>query len=392
MNILITNDQPCNPKYGGIERVSDILAKALISEGHKVYYFALRTPSAAILEYAYPAEVQILPNAIVDTPKNKEVYLQFLEEKEIELIINQRGLLPEANFFIQDIPSRIQVVSVLHSKPFGYWDVYWDTYFANRYGLIDWCKCVVKVLLIPYLLCYGKQKEYRQVRQQLEWVAKHSSRVVVLSEEYKEILSNRCAMDKQQIVVIPNPNTYDVVDSCKKEKEVIYVGRLAAWDKNAMALISIWSKVEAQHPDWKLTIVGDGPLRAAMQRAIRRKGLRHVEMVGTQDPKKYYERAQISMLVSHYEGFPMAVTESMQYGVVPIVMNSFCANEIIADGQDGRIIAKNDIDGFAEVLSQLMSDDTQRAQMAAEAQQSVQRYKQSNILDKWFQLLSQFTM
>ena len=392
MNILITNDQPCNPNYGGIERVSDILAKALISKGHKVYYFALRTPSAAILEYAYPAEVQILPNAIVNTPKNKEVYLQFLKEKEIELIINQRGLLPEANFFIRDIPSHIQVVSVLHSKPFGYWDAYWDTYFANRYGLINWCKCVIKGLMVPYLLYYGKQKEYRQVRQQLEWVAKHSCRVVVLSEEYKEILSNRCAIDKQQIVVIPNPNTYEVVNSGKKEKEVIYVGRLAAWDKNAMALISIWSKVEAQHPDWKLTIVGDGPLRTAMQRATRRKGLKRIEMVGIQDPKQYYERAQISMLVSHYEGFPMAVTESMQYGVVPIVMDSFCANEIIADGQDGKIIAKNDIDGFAQALDQLMSDDTKRAKMAVEAQQSVQRYKQSNIIDKWFQLLSQFTM
>ena len=392
MNILITNDQPMNPFYGGIEWVTDILAKALLKEGHNVYYFAMRTPSAAIMDYAFPAEMHILPNAIVDTPQNEDVYKRFLKEKKIELIINQRGLLPEADFFIRNLPDDIRVISVLHSKPFGFWDAYWHTLFANRYGFSNVCKCIIKALAVPYLVCFGKRRAYEQTKRHLEWVSQHSDKMVVLSQEYKDILCQRCSIEEPNVIVIPNPNTFTQVKEGNKNNEVIYVGRLAAWDKNVMDVISIWAMVEPLHPDWQLTLVGEGPQAIYIQRRIRRLGLKRVQLVGKQDPQLYYERARLSVLVSNYEGFPMSVTESMQHGVVPVVMNTFCAHDIIQDGQTGCIVKAHDKKAFAQALSQLMSNPDQLRHIAQQAKQAVQQYNQSNIINQWFQLLSQYTM
>ena len=64
MNILIINDSPFYPSFGGIERVTDILTKEFINVfNHNVYYFATNT-------IEYDAKGYILP-APLFKPKEK---------------------------------------------------------------------------------------------------------------------------------------------------------------------------------------------------------------------------------------------------------------------------------------------------------------------------------
>ena len=392
MNILFINDQPMNPLYGGIERVTDILAKAFVKKGQSVYYYTFFTHAGSILDYDFPAELHMLPNKDIQNPQNKQVYLQFLQDKQINLIINQRGLLPQANFFLEDLPANIRVISVFHNKPFGYWDVYWQSLFANRYGIEGWVKCMIKGLLFPYFLLINKKQEYNQLKHQIEWVVGKSDKAVFLSESYVHLVKDRCQADANKLVAIPNPNTYDTVQKAEKESMILYVGRLDAWQKQSMTILKIWNEVEKKHPHWHLAIVGHGNQESRMLRWAKCHHLQRVEFMGKQDPRPFYEKAQILLLVSNFEGFPMVVTEAMQHGVIPMVMNTFCAAEMMTDGQSGRILPPFDKLSFVKALDELMSDEQQRISMRKQAEEYVKQFNQEQITNQWFQLLSQFTM
>ena len=95
MNILFVNDSPFNPVVGGLERVTDILAKELQKRGHIVYYLCgkIRHDKQYLLEYEYPCELFQLPNfGIFDDKANSEYYKHLQQALAIDIIINQRGL------------------------------------------------------------------------------------------------------------------------------------------------------------------------------------------------------------------------------------------------------------------------------------------------------------
>lgn len=392
MTILFTNDQPMNPLYGGIERVTDILAKAMVKAGHTVYYYTFQSSSQALSDYPFPAEIHMLPHKKVSHPENKQVYLHFLQEKGIDLIINQRGLMPKANFFISDLPSHIKVISVFHNRPFGYWDKYWQTLFANHYGWEGVIKTIIKGMAFPYFLLYSKSNEYKRLKQQLEYAIAKSDKAIFLSQQYVDLAQKRCVADARKMMVIPNPNTYSTISQTPKEPWILYVGRLDARQKQSMQILKIWEPLEKQHPEWRLIIVGHGDQEQRMRHWANRHQLQHVEFVGKQDPQPYYEKSRLMLLVSHFEGFPMVVTESMQHGVVPIVRNSFCAQDIIEDDISGEIIRSNDISDYVSILDGLMNDEPRIDIMAQSAQQKVKQFDQDKIINQWFQLLSQYSM
>ena len=63
------------------------------------------------------------------------------------------------------------------------------------------------------------------------------------------------------------------------------------------------------------------------------------------------------MMTSAFEGFGMTLVEAQQYGVVPLAMDTYGSlHDIITDGQNGEIIADNDLDEYARRLRVLMEN------------------------------------
>ena len=113
-------------------------------------------------------------------------------------------------------------------------------------------------------------------------------------------------------------------------------------------------------------------------------GLKHVTMEGFKNPLPYYQKASIFLMTSAYEGFPMSLIESQQNGVVPIAMDSYSSlHDIIDNGDNGIIVADNDIDGFTKELKRLMQDRGLRKDMAMHGFCSCDRYKIDIIVNKW---------
>ena len=103
----------------------------------------------------------------------------------------------------------------------------------------------------------------------------------------------------------------------------------------------------------KLMIVGGGPLEADLRRLTGSLGLiDDVIFTGFQaDPWPYYASADLFVLSSNYEGYPLVVVEAMRSGL-PVVATD-CESgprEILDGGRFGRLVAVGDEQALAEAM------------------------------------------
>lgn len=144
--------------------------------------------------------------------------------------------------------------------------------------------------------------------------------------------------------------------------------------------------VQDKLPDWKLTLVGDGPQFGTCRQIIAEKKLKRVCLTGHQMSIPYIDRARILCLTSVIEGLPTVFTEAMSLGVIPIGFDSFNAiYDMIDDGIDGFIIADNNYEQYAETILRLAQDDTLRCQIAYKAQKRKNRYDIEQVGPLWME-------
>ncbi|RCG31439.1 glycosyltransferase [Sphaerisporangium album] len=170
---------------------------------------------------------------------------------------------------------------------------------------------------------------------------------------------------------------------------VLAVGRLTRV-KGFDLLIAAWERVVADHPGWKLRIVGAGRQQAMLAAAIEKRGLSgSVELPGRRaDIGAELDHASIFALSSRHEGFSMTIVEALSKGV-PVV--SFdCPHgprEILTPGCDGLLVPAGDTAAMAEALGGLIRDENRRRAMGAKALQTARRYDGALIGARWRKLL-----
>ncbi|HEY6249809.1 MAG TPA: glycosyltransferase, partial [Candidatus Angelobacter sp.] len=139
-------------------------------------------------------------------------------------------------------------------------------------------------------------------------------------------------------------------------------------------------------------IIGDGPLRSKLEEqseALKLAG--RVHFAGElADPFPALCAADVFVLSSRFEGFPMALAEAMACGL-PVV--SFdCPEgprEVIRNGTDGLLVPVGDVAALAVALDRLMSDPQERARLATRAPEVVQRFSRERVLSLWQQLFEE---
>ena len=155
-----------------------------------------------------------------------------------------------------------------------------------------------------------------------------------------------------------------------------------------------WAKVANAFPDWRLELYGEGPLRPELTSLIEQLGIADSAalMGSTDDVQGVLLDSRISVLSSLFEGLPMVLAESLACGVPAVAYD--CApgvSEIITDGEDGRVVALNHIEGLADALRELMGDADLVESMGARGRESAGRYSPERIIDEWEDLLRRVT-
>ncbi|MCW2992389.1 MAG: glycosyltransferase family 4 protein [Solirubrobacterales bacterium] len=167
---------------------------------------------------------------------------------------------------------------------------------------------------------------------------------------------------------------------------ILNVGRLAAVKGHEVLLEALAAAVAAG-ADATLDVVGDGPLRADLERRTRELGLgdrvRWHGALGSDALLEHWATADVFCLPSFAEGLPVVLLEAMAAGL-PVVATAITGvPEAVRHDREGLLVAPARPDLIAEALVRLAGDPALRARLgAAGAQRAAGELSQERSLDQ----------
>lgn len=387
-NILFVYPTMFHPERGGVERVTDLLAKEFVKKKYNVFYLHSKYDSS-LVEYNYPAKCFFFPDGQHDSEVNKNFLIDFLLSKKIDIIINQTGAFSDSRLFLSfNNNHKIKTISVIHSTPIlNYENLQYELFILRNLKLVEYVKRIIRVLLFLVI----KNKYKKSLRIHYKWLFNNSDKVCLLSERYTDCfkLIDLCPPE-YKMVSIPNPKTfcYNNIEIYKKEKILLFVGRLTYGQKRPDRMLKIWSKLYKKFPNWKLIMLGDGIDRKRLEKMAAK--MERVEFTGYVDPTPYYKRSSILCMTSNFEGWPMVLPEGMSWGCVPILYGSFeAAYDIVSNNIDGIILKPFNEISYINSLREIMSDDIRRTMMANNAAKNIKKFDIDNVANKWYLLFKE---
>jgi GalNAc-alpha-(1->4)-GalNAc-alpha-(1->3)-diNAcBac-PP-undecaprenol alpha-1,4-N-acetyl-D-galactosaminyltransferase len=192
-----------------------------------------------------------------------------------------------------------------------------------------------------------------------------------------------------QTIVMPNPiatpEPVVAIERLLPTPSLISVGRLDP-RKGFDLLLRAFYQVHDRYPDWHLTILGEGEIRSeleALRSELKLEDCVHLPGAVKNVPD-YLHQADIFVMSSRVEGFPMALCEAMACGLPTIATDCLSGpSDIIDRGVNGLLVPPEDVDALAAGLEALMSDPDKRQQLAQNAPQILDRFGLEQVMELW---------
>jgi glycosyltransferase involved in cell wall biosynthesis len=214
------------------------------------------------------------------------------------------------------------------------------------------------------------------------WLARHTDRIVAVSEAVREDLLRRRIGRPEQVRVVrlglPLGRFLDLPEpagdpACMR---VGLVGRLVPI-KNHELLLEVARRFQAHSglPRLHFLVVGDGELRAALERKSREFGLNGmVTFTGWQsDMPDVYRELDIVCLTSLNEGTPVSLIEALAAGRPVVATDVGGVRDLLGPDQGGTahfrkaphglLVRSNDAEGLTEAIRYLMAHPEGRVAM-----------------------------
>ena len=157
--------------------------------------------------------------------------------------------------------------------------------------------------------------------------------------------------------------------------QLLFVGRMAQV-KGVPLLLNAVARLSKSHPKTHLTLIGDGPDRAALEEQAETLGIiDHVSFEGYQSQAAVSEAlsaSDIFVLPSFAEGVPVVLMEAMAAKRAVLTTRIAGIPELIEDGQSGVLVTPGDQNALTQSLATLLDDPALRDRLGAKARTKVQ--------------------
>lgn len=377
------------PSYGGIENVTTYLANYLVSTDYQVSIYSFVGIDFDLLLSKLDSRINYIQACEKEdyyANVNFDQLSNLIKNKKIDVVIFQDSYAPVERMLWRikgDFP-KLKVITVEHNTP--------DAFLkALRYEKpsfkLEWIK---RKILYPLYYC----KVFYSIKNRHLDVYNESDKYILLTSKFTETFKRITGLTNlSKLTAINNPITISTPSEIlweNKRKICLFPARLVG-QKGIGMLMKIWHIVESKIQDWDLYIVGDGPERKVIEENVKVYGLKHIRLEGFQsEMQPYYEKASILMATSIYEGWPLTLSESMAYGNVPIVFDSYlAATEIVEDGYSGFVVPPFNIELYAKKMIYLMENYEFRMNLAKNALQTSARFKIETIGKQWSDVLKE---
>lgn len=181
-----------------------------------------------------------------------------------------------------------------------------------------------------------------------------------------------------RLVVIPNgidpdaigPDDRDLRALASIPADAPLVGSIARliWQKDPEEFVRVCAAVHARRPDVHFLLIGDGPLRAAVDAAVGAAGLagRWHHLASLPNAAGVLGQLDVLAITSRFEGGPYAPLEAMRAGT-PVVLSGAIGNtDVVEHGVSGAVVP---VGATAEMAAEIVGllDDPDRARAWAGA-------------------------
>lgn len=210
-----------------------------------------------------------------------------------------------------------------------------------------------------------------QTSRQVLWAAERAAAVITVSTQLKDVLVQQ-GVDPEKITVLRNGVDLErfrpEARSAARQRLGLPQGRIAACVGNLVPEKAQALAVEAlsRLPQWRLVIVGDGPMRAELVALGQRLGvserLHFIATMPQQELRLVYSAADLLLLTSTREGCPNVVLESLACGTPVAAVDVGGVTELITSERAGRVIASRNPSDLAAAMQAVVdsSPDPQR--------------------------------
>jgi glycosyltransferase involved in cell wall biosynthesis len=203
----------------------------------------------------------------------------------------------------------------------------------------------------------------------------------------------QCFVPREKLAFLPNPLMKSVSSEAVDygAPTVVTVGRLVE-QKGIDVLLAAWAKAAPALPDWRLAIVGGGPLEDELKASARDLGVEgsigwHGQV---SDPFPFLRGAQFFVMTSRFEGTPNALLEAMSRGLPAVVSDASPGPcELIGSGDEaaGLIVPVDHPEATAEAIIRMARDETLRRRLALNAKERAGAHEADQAIEVWLRLL-----
>lgn len=335
MNVTFILSSPSGV-FGGIETIADSLALALAARGHTLSLVtgAARPVSAQLprlggaVELPVPAAAspaaRLLARALRTAPLNAQsliLFLRFLGSPAARRLVEGADVV--VTFFEGEA-----VLFSRHLRRRGVGTVYY------YHGGVD-----------------------------ARWAAlDRSTRRVAISHTIATHSAERHAYPCHGVVWPGVGSDWSVqpcaADTPRDPQRLIYTGRLERNPKRPDRLLACFAQLAPEFPELTLRFVGDGPIRAELERQAAQAGLvGRVAFTGRVPPagvRAELQQADLFLFPSTYESFGLSVLEAMAAGVPVVATDLPTLRE--ATGSQACLVPVDDLSAWVAATRSLLRD------------------------------------
>ncbi|WP_278444594.1 glycosyltransferase [Stutzerimonas kunmingensis] len=153
-------------------------------------------------------------------------------------------------------------------------------------------------------------------------------------------------------------------------------------------LLEAFAILSTSQPDTHLLIVGDGELRPQVMRKIEELGLQaRITLLGIRkDVPDLLSAADIFVLSSAWEGFPLVIGEAMSCEKVVVTTNAGGAREFLLDTK--YLVDVRDSQSLAKAMlnAVFLPDEVAQDYGARSRQNIIEKFSLSSVVDRWLEI------
>jgi glycosyltransferase involved in cell wall biosynthesis len=200
---------------------------------------------------------------------------------------------------------------------------------------------------------------------------------IVLSDHEKAALEEK--FHKGDIYVLPNCIDLEDAKSFHRppaDDEIpnfLFLSRISV-DKGMEYIYQALAELKKEGRKFRFIMAGKGPDESTYIlkfSELLQEDFDYLGVVSGERKTNLLKECQVFLLPSFYEGLPMALLETMAFGLVPVTTDVGSIRDLVADGQNGIIVARYSSADIVQALTRLMDDKHVRGKLSENARATI---------------------